>query len=66
MGFLGFLGTPLGYVLKWMYDFLGSYGWALVVFTILIRLLSFPLQPDDRTLSPCKWTSHTMESPFCR
>ena len=44
MGFLGFLGTPLGYVLKWMYDFLGSYGWALVVFTILIRLLSFPLQ----------------------
>ncbi len=44
MGFFGILGTPLGYVLKWLYDFLGSYGWALIVFTVLIRLASFPLQ----------------------
>lgn len=44
MGFLGFLGTPLGYVLEWMYNFFGSYGWALVVFTIAVRVLSFPLQ----------------------
>lgn len=44
MGIFGILGTPLGYVLKWMYDFLGSYGWALVVFTVAVRLLSFPLQ----------------------
>ena len=44
MGFLGFLGTPLGYVLQWMYDLFGSYGWALIVFTIAVRLCSFPLQ----------------------
>ena len=44
MGFLGFLGTPLGYVLQWMYDLFGSYGWALIVFTIVVRLCSFPLQ----------------------
>lgn len=44
MGFLGFLGTPLGYVLQWMYDLFGSYGWALIVFTVAVRLLSFPLQ----------------------
>ena len=44
MGFFGILGTPLGYVMKWLYDFLGSYGWALIVFTVLIRLISFPLQ----------------------
>ena len=30
--------------MKWIYDFLGSYGWALIVFTVLIRLISFPLQ----------------------
>ena len=44
MGFLGFLGTPLGYVLQWMYNLFGSYGWALIVFTIAVRLCSFPLQ----------------------
>src|SRR5699024_2230132 len=44
MGFLGFLGTPLGYVLQWMYDLFGSYGWALIVFTVAVRVLSFPLQ----------------------
>ncbi len=44
MGFFGILGTPLGYVMKWIYDFLGSYGWALIVFTVLVRLVSFPLQ----------------------
>ena len=44
MGFLGFLGTPLGYVLQWMYNLFGSYGWALIVFTVAVRLLSFPLQ----------------------
>ena len=38
------MGTPLGYVLKWMYDFLGSYGWSIIVFTIVVRLASFPLQ----------------------
>ena len=44
MGFLGFLGTPLGYVLQCMYNLFGSYGWALIVFTIVVRLCSFPLQ----------------------
>lgn len=44
MGFLGILGTPLGYILQWMYNWFGSYGWALIVFTIAVRLCSFPLQ----------------------
>ncbi len=44
MWFLGILGTPLGYILQWMYNWFGSYGWALIVFTIAVRLCSFPLQ----------------------
>lgn len=44
MGIFGILGTPLGYVMKWIYDFLGNYGWALILFTVLVRLVSFPLQ----------------------
>ena len=45
MGFLGFLGTPLGYVLQWMYDLFGSYGWA-------------PMGPNEvyQALESCKFT----------
>ena len=43
-GIFRFSWHPLGYVLQWMYDLFGSYGWALIVFTVAVRLLSFPLQ----------------------
>lgn len=43
MGFLSVLGTPLGFVMKWIFDFIGSYGWALVIFIILTRVIQFPL-----------------------
>ena len=44
MGILGILGTPLGYVLQWIYQFVGNYGWSIILFTVIVRLLSFPLQ----------------------
>lgn len=44
MGFFGILGVPLGYVLQWIYQFVGNYGWAIILFTVIVRLLFFPLQ----------------------
>ena len=43
MDLFGFLATPLGYVLRWIYELLPNYFAALFVFTLLIRLLMFPL-----------------------
>ena len=37
------LATPLGYVMEWIYQLIPSYGWALIVFTLLVKLLTFPL-----------------------
>lgn len=37
------LAIPLGYILELLYRFLGSYGLTIIVFTILIRLIIFPL-----------------------
>ena len=34
---------PLGYILGFIYDFVGSYGWSLIIFTLLIKLLLLPL-----------------------
>ena len=44
MGFLGILGLPLGYVLQWIYELVGNYGWAIILFTVAVRLAFFPLQ----------------------
>ena len=43
MGIFGFLATPLGFVLRWIYELLPNYFLALFVFTLLVRLLMFPL-----------------------
>lgn len=44
MGFLSFLGTPLGWVMRVIYDYVvHSYGWALILFIILTRVIILPL-----------------------
>ena len=43
MNFLYILGTPLGYVMEWIYKLIPNYGWDIILFTLLIRLCSIPL-----------------------
>ena len=33
---------PLGYVMEWIYNLIPNYGWDIIIFTIVIRLLSIP------------------------
>ncbi len=43
-GWFGFLAKPLYYALEWIYqNLVANYGWAIVLVTLLIRLLFFPL-----------------------
>ena len=42
-GFFGFLARPLYYGLNWIYQRVPNYGWAIVLMTIVIRLVFFPL-----------------------
>ena len=37
------LGRPLGYVMEWIYNLIPNYGWDIILFTLLIRLISLPL-----------------------
>lgn len=37
------LVTPMGYLLTWLYDFIGSYGLSLIVFTIIVKGALYPL-----------------------
>ncbi len=40
---MNFLGVPLGWVMKFIYSFIQSYGLSIVVFTILVKLLMLPM-----------------------
>ncbi len=43
-GWFGFLAKPLYYALQWIHqNMVANYGWAIVLVTVLIRLLFFPL-----------------------
>ncbi len=42
-GFFYILSKPFTQILKWFYDFTGNFGVAIILFTILIRALLFPI-----------------------
>ena len=50
MNILYILGVPLGYVMEWIYNLIPNYGWDIIIFTIVIRLLSIPLQLNQQLL----------------
>lgn len=35
--------VPIGYLLDWIYQFIGNYGGALIVFTLVVKLILLPL-----------------------
>jgi YidC/Oxa1 family membrane protein insertase len=43
-GIFGWLAVPLLGALQWIYGFVGNYGWAIVLLTVLINLAIFPLR----------------------
>jgi len=42
-GWFTFLAKPFFAVTLWIYNYVGNWGWAIVLFTILIKLVLFPL-----------------------
>lgn len=44
MGIIGeILGTPLGYIMKFCYDIIHDYGFAIIFFTLLTKVILFPV-----------------------
>jgi YidC/Oxa1 family membrane protein insertase len=42
-GFFTFLSKPLFAVLEWIYSLIPSWGWSIVIFTLLVKIVLFPL-----------------------
>ena len=43
-GWLGFLVVPLHRSLTWIHDYIGNWGWSIIVLTILVNLIILPLR----------------------
>ncbi len=37
------INAPLGFILRTIYNLIGSYGWSLILFTIIVKAILFPL-----------------------
>ncbi len=42
-GWFTFLATPFFKVLLWINDYVGNWGWAIILFTLLVKIVLFPL-----------------------
>lgn len=42
-GWLTFIAAPLFWVLEWLYKLVGNWGWAIILLTVLIKVVFFPL-----------------------
>src|SRR5260370_19926276 len=43
-GWLEFIAEPLFHGLKWLHSYVSNWGWAIVVLTLVINMLLFPLR----------------------
>jgi YidC/Oxa1 family membrane protein insertase len=40
---MGIIAKPIGYLLMWIYKLVGSYGIALIILTVIVKLVLYPL-----------------------
>ncbi len=61
-GWLTVIASPLFWVLKWIYDWVGNWGVAIIIVTILIKLLFYPLsQASYRSMAKMRLVAPKMQ-----
>ena len=61
-GWLYIIAAPLFWLLKWIHGFVGNWGWAIVILTILIKLVFYPLNAKaGRSMAQMKVLGPKME-----
>jgi YidC/Oxa1 family membrane protein insertase len=61
-GILTVLAQPLFFALKWVYGLTGNWGWSIVIVTILIKLIFYPLsQASGRSMAKMRTVAPRMK-----
>jgi YidC/Oxa1 family membrane protein insertase len=62
-GFLQILAYPMFVVLSWIHNIVGNWGWTIIIFTILIKLVFFPLnQKAGKSMAHMKQMAPKIEA----
>ena len=62
-GYFSFLTKPISYAINWFYGYAGNFGLAIIAFTILMRLILFPLaQASFKSMAKMKKLQPEMQS----
>jgi YidC/Oxa1 family membrane protein insertase len=62
-GFLQVLAYPMFVVLSWIHNIVGNWGWTIIIFTILIKLVFFPLnQKAGKSMAHMKQMAPKIEA----
>jgi len=43
-GYFGFIAKPLVFALLWVHSYIGNFGWSIIVLTVALNLVLFPLR----------------------
>ena len=58
-----FFANTFGYLLNFIYNFVGNYGWAIILFTILIKIILLPISiKQQRTMKKSAKLQEQMKS----
>ncbi len=61
-GWLTIIAAPLFWLLKWIHSWAGNWGWAIIILTILIKLVFYPLNAKaGRSMAQMKVLAPKME-----
>ena len=61
-GWLYIIAAPLFWFLKWIYGLVGNWGWAIIILTIVIKLIFYPLNAKaGRSMAQMKVLAPKME-----
>jgi len=61
-GWLTIIAAPLFWILKWIHGHVGNWGWAIILLTILIKLVFYPLNAKaGRSMAQMKVLAPKME-----
>jgi len=61
-GWLYVIAAPLFWLLKWIHSFIGNWGWAIIMLTVLIKLAFYPLNAKaGRSMAQMKVLQPKME-----
>ena len=48
LGFFDYVKLPFSYLLRWLYDFTQSYGWALILFALIVKIILLPASAKSK------------------